>query len=571
MWRDEDDFDEFDEIEDIDVEMDNDEIDEVDEGDEVDEENDSDETENNEEDYLSRLRERAHVNYVSSNESIVELSDSELMNEDLNSESTSNSGSSSSTNQTNNTFSATDIVGAPRSAIVSQLNQPQSSTSMSSPNNQQQQSSRDDAIQETVIIDQNQIESTNEKQESKNVLNESINNSGEPCSICCEPFTSTSDHRIVSLKCGHIFGQKCIEQWLRIKESKRRCPECNQVSNKNDVRVIYAKSLTCIDTSELDDTKKKLDEERRLRMRFEQQVEELRYDLGIKESENFQLKRQITEKEELIKRFKSSNINKVESNLNQVKMNSLNKQPFTLIQQIDLKIDGCRLIVINELLGYIVISQQTSPTSLVKGFGIRRIPINNLNSSDFIFLHNQQIKDMVLHPVDALLLTASFDKSVKLVNLITKQVMSTIHLEVKPWCVTWNKNEFSLFYVGLNNGHILECSTSTTTPLRTINTCLSLPIKFICYLNHNSATNRDNFLITSIKTSLFCEIKTNDNQSSIINATEEDSIVSMKPLPISGPIISTSLISENGSGNVLLTVRPTDKYPNNVQHYVSLF
>jgi len=390
---------------------------------------------------------------------------------------------------------------------------------------------------------------------------------GDTCLICSDPYTSTSEHRIVTLKCGHIYGKSCIERWLRTKESKRRCPKCNQISNKNDIRIIYAKTILAVDTTELEETKKVLEEERRLRITYEQQVEELKFDLGIKESENIHLKREISTKDELIKRFKSSNGNPVEVNLNQAKMRSMAKEAFTHLQTIDLKVDGCRMILVNEVLGYIVISQPTSPNSLVKGFGVRRIPLNNFNSSDFIFLHNAQIKDMVLHPVDALLLTASFDKQVKIVSLITKQQLVNFVLEAKPWSVTWNKTHHHLFYVGLNNGYLLEGSIQTNTIIKKINTCLGVPIKLVRYLNHNQNTDRVNLLITSIKTSFFCEIKSS-HQSPTLNSEEEDSVISMKPLPISGPIISTNIIGDNNSGNILLTVRPSNKYQNNVQHYV---
>lgn len=427
----------------------------------------------------------------------------------------------------------------------------------------------DDAMQATNSVKAEPEERG--EQAAANPLDDS-DDLADTCSICFEPFTSTSEHRVVSIKCGHLFGKECIERWLKSKESKRRCPKCNQVSNKNDIRVIYAKLIAAVDTSELDQTKKQLDEERRLRMIYEQQVEEMKYEVCRKENENTTLKRQIIEKEELIKRFKTAG-NQVESHLNKAKMNSLNKQAFTLLHQIDLKVDGCRLMVIAEILGYIVICQPTSPNSLVKGFGIRRIQLNNLNTSDFTCLHSQQIKDIALHPVDALLLTASFDKSVKLFNLITRAQVGVFTLEAKPWCVSWNKNVLNLFYVGLNNGYLLECDATTNRVLKKINTCLDVPIKLIRYLNHDRATNRVTLLLTSIKMSFFCEIKSSHrefSQSSTLNSTEEDAVLTMKPLPISGPIISTSIISENKSGNILLTVRPANKNnQNNVQHYVS--
>lgn len=44
------------------------------------------------------------------------------------------------------------------------------------------------------------------------------------CMICYEKWTTSGAHRVVCLKCGHLFGQSCIAQWLR---QSFKCPQCN--------------------------------------------------------------------------------------------------------------------------------------------------------------------------------------------------------------------------------------------------------------------------------------------------------------------------------------------------------
>lgn len=43
------------------------------------------------------------------------------------------------------------------------------------------------------------------------------------CIICLEPLTAEGEHRVVALKCGHLFGKSCIEVWVR---QKKLCPQC---------------------------------------------------------------------------------------------------------------------------------------------------------------------------------------------------------------------------------------------------------------------------------------------------------------------------------------------------------
>jgi len=51
-------------------------------------------------------------------------------------------------------------------------------------------------------------------------------------------------------RCGHLFGQKCVERWL--KDGHQKCPQCNAKAKRADIRVIYAKKLQAIDTVDLE-------------------------------------------------------------------------------------------------------------------------------------------------------------------------------------------------------------------------------------------------------------------------------------------------------------------------------
>ena len=42
----------------------------------------------------------------------------------------------------------------------------------------------------------------------------------------------------------------CIEKWL--KGTGERCPQCNYKAKKGDIRVIYSKSISVVDTTERD-------------------------------------------------------------------------------------------------------------------------------------------------------------------------------------------------------------------------------------------------------------------------------------------------------------------------------
>ena len=48
--------------------------------------------------------------------------------------------------------------------------------------------------------------------------------------------------RLVCLKCGHVFGQSCIEKWIRT-EKNAKCPQCKARARIGDIRRIFARTI----------------------------------------------------------------------------------------------------------------------------------------------------------------------------------------------------------------------------------------------------------------------------------------------------------------------------------------
>ncbi|VDK77776.1 unnamed protein product [Litomosoides sigmodontis] len=71
------------------------------------------------------------------------------------------------------------------------------------------------------------------------------------CSICFEAYTISGSHRVVCLKCGHLFGQSCIERWIRTEKSAK-CPQCKAKARLTDIRRLYIRAVKVLDTTELE-------------------------------------------------------------------------------------------------------------------------------------------------------------------------------------------------------------------------------------------------------------------------------------------------------------------------------
>lgn len=92
----------------------------------------------------------------------------------------------------------------------------------------------------------------------------SQSDSYDTCIICTEPMTNSEPHHIVTLKCGHLFGKNCLENWFRIQSSRKRCPQCNSAAKKGDMIKIYSNSIRPIDTLERDTALEKVKDYRNI-------------------------------------------------------------------------------------------------------------------------------------------------------------------------------------------------------------------------------------------------------------------------------------------------------------------
>ena len=76
---------------------------------------------------------------------------------------------------------------------------------------------------------------------------------------------------------------RCIEQWL--KSATGKCPHCNAKAKRADIRVIYAKALKALDTSERDHALRELEREKEARRRMEMEKAQmaLKYQMALED------------------------------------------------------------------------------------------------------------------------------------------------------------------------------------------------------------------------------------------------------------------------------------------------
>lgn len=84
---------------------------------------------------------------------------------------------------------------------------------------------------------------------------------GATCPICLDHWDMSGEHRLTSLKCGHLFGSSCIRRWLNeCPTGAKCCPTCKNKATVRDFRFLFAKRLCAVDNTELEALKSLFDD-----------------------------------------------------------------------------------------------------------------------------------------------------------------------------------------------------------------------------------------------------------------------------------------------------------------------
>lgn len=270
-----------------------------------------------------------------------------------------------------------------------------------------------------------------------------VEDSDQACPICLEQWTSSGNHRLCCLRCGHLFGHSCIVKWLQnCLATNRRCPQCNRKALTKHIRFLYAKKVTTKDTGELEKIKVDLHNATEEKKRLQRDLAQCHIRLRLYEEKVTGMK---------------SHITKLEKQQAEISQMSKNTQKFHLKKLIDICKDGeCRVLDYNQWHNILVVSQKATNV-LFNGYGVRRIDLTNLQSQQFIFLHSHAIRDVKFHTNQrSLLLSVGFDKCAKLMDIQNNMVLHTFQTETQLWSCCWSGDNSNLLLVGAQNGSIVR-------------------------------------------------------------------------------------------------------------------
>ncbi|XP_008121395.2 E3 ubiquitin-protein ligase RFWD3 [Anolis carolinensis] len=282
--------------------------------------------------------------------------------------------------------------------------------------------------------------------------------SGDTCAICFEEWTNAGEHRLSALRCGHLFGYSCIQRWLKGQAGK--CPQCNKKAKRSDIVVLYARTLKALDTSEQEHMKSSLEKEQMLRRKAELESAQSRLQLQVLTDECSKLRQQVQELKTLMARHSTPSSQQpghsrscfpgcLSSSQGQHKYHF--ERAFLVSQ-----VGNCRVMAYCDPLSCLVISQPSPQSTFIPGCGIKMMSAVNLKSSQYVPIHNKQIRGLAFsNRADGLLLSAALDHTLKLTSLTTNTVVQTYNAGRPIWSCCWCLDDTNYIYAGLVNGSVL--------------------------------------------------------------------------------------------------------------------
>ncbi|KAF5292130.1 hypothetical protein FQA39_LY14085 [Lamprigera yunnana] len=395
-----------------------------------------------------------------------------------------------------------------------------------------------------------QTSSVTEKTSPKVTQNLDVSDAddGQLCPICFDNWTTSGDHRLCALKCGHLFGYSCIWRWISC-QKENTCPSCKKRTSRSEIRFIYAKKLIVLDNSELEIVKTQLDK-----------VQEEKNKLQIELTKAI-----CREHETLLK------IDKLEKNIEYLNKALEVKQQFGTCSQtkdsnstvIKLYMDkcleickesGCRVLDCFSKEDLIVVSMK-SPNNVFPGFGVRKVNVTTYKPTSYIPLHLKPIRDLKFHRENPWLLSVSLDKTAKVVDAISTNSICVYNSDVPLWSCCWDATNSNIIYIGQQQSSAIKLDIrKMSEPLFT----LEMPGDMSPVISIASIAPNPNVALNGGVIS--CKL----NTLWAFKFTNEDYI--RYSLPIEGPFISMSF--ENETQQMLLSARRNARHAYS-RHYLT--
>lgn len=261
-----------------------------------------------------------------------------------------------------------------------------------------------------------------------------------------------------SLRCGHLFGRQCIDRWLA--GGKIKCPQCNAPAKRADIRVLYCKKLTALDTAEKERLEAQIESEKLERRRLEESLANANLAAQVLRAELETLRADLSRLKK--RKFADSATSDCLSGISQ-------RSPLKFLRRAILghgPAFQCRAVAFDARYGIFLVSRSDGEHV----GGVVKVSLWDASGSEFVALHDGAVRAIACSPRgDGLFLTCGSDDRLKLSTMSSNSVLQSWKLDSSPWSCAFHPRDINLVVVGLSSGLIalFDLSQPTATPPQT--------------------------------------------------------------------------------------------------------
>ncbi|XP_055629000.1 E3 ubiquitin-protein ligase RFWD3 [Toxorhynchites rutilus septentrionalis] len=381
--------------------------------------------------------------------------------------------------------------------------------------------------------------------EAQNVYDD--DDDGTICSICLDSWTLTGEHRLVSLKCGHLFGYMCIKRWLQDNTVQNRCcATCKTKSTLRDIRPLYAKAVRAVDNTEELRLKEQVGEEKLKVSKLSGELQVARMELEVQRTVAAELRARLKE-------YEQRGVTDLRTNASLMgEISSISKAVTNYKIALDKTIDlcrspGCRVMAYGSKRQHLLVSQK-STQNLFPGFSIKFLDVPTFQHSSILHVSSNMIRDISIDVEDELFTAATSERSVRLFSFSNRSIMSFTPSEANVWSCAFDRERSKFLYLGTQSGGIyvydIRNNNQYVEEFRTEGDCS--PIINICPVSSTDSIPFGGFLVCKLTSCWFFEY------------TAAQTIESTR-LNLDGPFTAMNYCEK--TGYIMITTRPNSRHP----------
>ncbi|KAH8296617.1 hypothetical protein KR054_008795, partial [Drosophila jambulina] len=274
---------------------------------------------------------------------------------------------------------------------------------------------------------------------------------GMTCPICLENWEMSGAHQLVSLRCGHLYGESCIRRWLN--ESQRQssvklCPQCKTKATFRDIRKLYAKKIQMLDT----EIKEQLEAERRRNQELTTELATSKLCHALATEKLQALQANYDRMKELVRAGGTRGAfgDDASGSCGLKSIHQLATHRLYMEKNFEITREpGCRVLLYSAKHSMLVASQK-SAQNLFPGYGMRFIDPPSFKPLHFLHTSAMLVRDVAFSESQHLLTVASRETKVKVFDIRTRLCSSMFTAHDKMlWSCALDRNEREHFlYTG---------------------------------------------------------------------------------------------------------------------------